>query len=123
MGGVIQSLGRARKMGAASFGDFRIGSYRLRSPGRKSLARRGGTKGAAELPEPGALWNRLGRAGSSDGVLRHGATIRENAQAIREQAHRVTPTGAGKTCVDDPGNAEGTIPAAAPWALKGQRQS
>jgi len=36
-------------------------------------------EGAAELPEPGALWNRMGRAGSGDGMLRHGAAIRQNA--------------------------------------------
>src|SRR5438034_5136521 len=110
-------------MVAACFGDFRVGSDRLRSPGRKSLARRCGLEGAAELFEPGALRDWLGRAGSGDGMLRHGAAIRENAQTICEQAHCFTPVGAGKTRVDDHGNREGTIAGAARWTLEGQRKS
>src|SRR5713226_8331004 len=110
-------------MVAARFGHIRIGSDRLRSPGRKSLTRCCRTEGAAELFESSALRNWLGRARSSDGVLRHSAAIRENAQAIREQAHRLTPVGAGKTRVDDHGNREGTIAGAARGTLKGQRKS
>src|SRR6266851_2722573 len=110
-------------MVAARFGHIRIGSDRLRSPGRKSLARSGRLEGAVELFESSALWNRLGRAGSGDGLLRHSAAIRENAQAIREQAHRLTPVGAGKISLDDYGNREGTIAGAARWTLKRQRKS
>src|SRR5260370_32412376 len=65
----IQDLGRAREVVAARFGNVRIGFQRLRNPGRKSAARRFRVEGAAELPEPGALWNRLGRAGRGGGLL------------------------------------------------------
>src|SRR6266481_5496016 len=64
-----QDLGGTREMVAARFGNVRIGIHRLRNSGRKSAARRFRLEGAAELPEPGALWNRLGRAGCGDGVL------------------------------------------------------
>src|SRR6266404_7277489 len=109
-------------MVAARFGDVWIGFQRLRNSGRKPFARRGGLEGATELLESGALWNWLGRAGSGDGVLRHSAAVRENAQAICQQAHRLTPIGAGKTRVDDHGNREGTIAGAARWTLEGQRK-
>src|ERR1700730_8563841 len=65
----IQCLGRARKMVAARVGNVGTGVHRLRNSGRKYFARRRRTEGAAELFEPGALWNRLGRAGGGDGVL------------------------------------------------------
>src|SRR3984893_3499142 len=55
----IQDLGCAREMVAARFGDVRIIFHRLRNSGRKSAARRFWIEGAAELPEPGALWNRM----------------------------------------------------------------
>src|SRR5260370_13152552 len=95
-------------MVAARFRDIRIVLQRLRNPGRKSFAGYSRLEGTAELFEPGTLWNWLGRAGSRDGVLRHRAAIRENAQTICEQAHRVAPVGAGKTLLDDHGNREGT---------------
>src|SRR5712692_8208434 len=110
-------------MVAARFGDVRISFHRLRNPGRKSFARSCWIEGAAELPESGTLWNRMGRAGSGDGVLRHGAAIRQDAQAIREQADRFTPTGAGKTGVDDHGDREGAIAGAACRSVEGQRKS
>src|SRR2546427_1835075 len=119
----IQGVGRARKVVVARLGDIRIGSDRLRNPGRKSFARRCGVEGAAELFESGAVWNWMGRAGSGDGVLRHGAAVRENAQAICEQTHCFSPVGAGKISVDDYGNREGTIAGAARWTVEGQWKS
>jgi len=38
----------------------------------------------------------MGRAGGGDGVLRHGAAVRQDAQAIREQADCFTSTGGRK---------------------------
>src|SRR5713226_390414 len=110
-------------MVAARLSDIRFGAHRLRNSGRKSFARRCGLEGAAELPEPGALWNWLGRAGSGDGVLRHGAAIRENAQTICKRAECLTPAGAGKTGVDDHGDRERAIVGAARRAVERQRES
>src|SRR5437762_7354711 len=107
----------------ARIGDFRIGIYGLRNSGRKSPARRGRPEGPAELPEPGALRNRVGRAGSGNGLLRHRAAVCENQKTIREQTHCFAPTGAGKARVDDHGNCERTIAGAARWAFERQRQS
>src|SRR5258708_32207622 len=106
-------------MVAARFGHIGIGSDRLRSPGRKSLAWRCRLEGAVELFESSALWNWLGRVGSGDGVLRHSAAIRENAQAICEQAHPFTPIGAGKTGLDYHGKREGTNAGAARLPFEG----
>src|SRR6266513_3680015 len=62
----IQGLGRAREVVVTSFRDVRIVVWRLRNSGRKSAAWRFRLEGPAELPEPGALWNRMGRAGRGD---------------------------------------------------------
>src|SRR6266478_2053525 len=115
----IQDLGRARKMVAARFGDVGTRVHRLRNSRRKSFTGRRRIEGAAELLEPGALWNRLGRAGRGDGVLRYGAAVCEDAQAVCEQADRFAPTGAGKTGVDDYGDSERPVAGAARGPIEG----
>src|SRR6267154_1358430 len=52
------------------------------------------------LVEPGTLRHRLGRCGCGHGLLPDGAGVRKDAQAIREQAHRVSPVSARQTGVD-----------------------
>src|SRR5439155_75100 len=59
---------------------------------------------------PGGM---LTRAGRRHGVLRHGAAIPEDPQAVREQAHGVASTRAGKAGVDDHGKCEGPVAGAA----------
>ena len=56
---------------------------------------------SADVPEPGTLWNRLGRDRRGHVVLRLRVAILIAAQAIPRSAHRLAPTRAGKTRLDD----------------------
>ena len=87
-------------------------------PGGKSASRRGRAERAAVLPESGALRHRLGRHRRGDGLLRHGAELRQAAQAIRQQADCFASTCAGKIGVDDHRNHQGAIPGAAGGAAE-----
>ena len=83
--------------------------HRLPDSRRKSSARRHRLARPTELPESGALRNWLGRYRRRHGLLRHGAAIRQDPQAIRQQAHRVSSTRSGKTRLDDHRNRERPI--------------
>ena len=109
----FQGLGCARKAFAARFRHFRPGDERLRNSRGKCASRRGGLERPAQLPDAGALRHRLGSDRRGDGLLRHGAAIRENAQAISEQAHRVAPARAGQAGFHDHGNFQGAAAGAA----------
>src|SRR5208283_4130274 len=112
-----------RQMVLARFRHFRPGPERLRNPRSESASWRHGPKRAAQLPEPGALRHRLGRAGRCDGLLRHRARIRQDAQAVRGQTDCLAPTGSGETRLDDHGNRERAASGAARRAFERQRQS
>src|SRR5215467_5960520 len=65
----LQGLGRTRQVVAARFGHKRAGFERLRNSRGKSAAQRGRAERSAELFEPGALRDRLGRARRGYGLL------------------------------------------------------
>ena len=79
-------------------------------PAANLAARRRRPEGSALLPQSGALRNRLGRHRRGHGLLRLRAQLLQAAQAIRQQAHRLTPARTGKTSLDDHGNHQGAIP-------------
>ena len=56
-----------------------------------------------------------------DGLLRHGAALREGTQAVRQQADCFAPVGAGKAGVDDHRNHQGAISGAAGGTPEGCR--
>src|ERR1039458_9610110 len=70
-------------------------------PGIEPVAGIGRIEISANVPEPGALWNRVGRGWGGDGVLRLRAAIFVVAETIPRSAHRLASTGAGKTRLDD----------------------
>ena len=96
--------------------------HRLRNPGRKSAPKSFRLERSVGLPEPGPLWDRLGRPGSGHGLLRHRAAIRENSQAVCQQAHRQSSVSPGKTRLDDHRDREGPTPRAARWPAERQWQ-
>src|SRR2546429_8977889 len=56
---------------------------------------------STEMSEPGTLWHRLGGNRRGDGLLRLRLAIFIVSQTVPRPAHRVPPTGAGKTGMDD----------------------
>ncbi len=56
---------------------------------------------SADVPEPSALWHRVGSAGRCHGVLRLRAAIFAAAQAMARSAHRLAPTRARQADMDD----------------------
>ena len=88
-------------------------------PESNLLPKTGGLKVSAHVPEPGALRDRLGRGGRGHGLLRLCPAIFTVPQTVSRSAHRLTPAGAGKTCLDDFRNHQG--PAAGPASGPPQR--
>ena len=97
---------RASVTSGLSFTDCEI-------PAENLLAQRRRTERPARLLESGPLRHRLGRSRRGHGLLRHRAAIRQDAQAIRQQAHRLASARAGKAGLDDHRNREGPIAGAA----------
>ncbi len=108
---------RASVTSSLSFADCRV-------RGVRPPARRQGTKGAALLPVPGALRDRLGRDRRGHGLLRDGARLFRAAQAVRRPADRLAPARAGKTRRDDHGDHQGaTCWPSRPGASRTRRRS
>ncbi len=56
---------------------------------------------AIDVPEPGALWHKLGSHRSRHVLLRHGAAILSPAQAVSRRTDRQPSAGSGKAYLDD----------------------
>src|SRR5258708_40001998 len=67
----------------------------------------------ADVPESGALRNRVGRNRRGDGVLRLRAAVFVAAETIPGSAYRLTSIGAGETRLDDQRNHQGAVARAA----------
>src|ERR1019366_6289605 len=78
---------------------------------------------SADVLEPGALWNRLGRGRRSDVVLRLRAAVFVVAETIPRSAHRLASTCAGETRLDDQRDHESTVTRAASRPLERRRKS
>ena len=78
----------ARQMVAARLRHLRAVAAGRAAARLGSAARFGRPEVAADVPEPGALWHRLGRDRRGHVLLRHGAAILADAQAVPRPAHR-----------------------------------
>src|SRR5581483_5393116 len=78
---------------------------------------------AADVPQPGPIWDRVGRNRRCHVLLRYRAAIFTVAQAVSRSAHRLAPTRAGEAGMDDHGNHESTVARAASWTLERWRKS
>ncbi len=107
---------RASVTSGLAFGDCEIPEENL-LPGVVGL------KGPLSCLNQARYRNRLGRARRGHGLLRHCIAICENAQAVRQQAHRFAPTGTGKTGLDDHRNRKRPVARAARWPCQRRRQS
>ena len=113
----------SRQVVAARFGDFGLVAAGCAHPGVEPVAGIGRIEISANVLEPGALWNRLGRGWGGDGVLRLRAAIFVVAETIPRSAHRLASTGAGKTRLDDQRDHEGAVTRAASRPLERRRKS
>ncbi len=85
----------------------------VRIPGGEPVAAVGRIEVAPELPEPGALRNRLGRDWRGDGLLRLRTAVRAVPQAVPRYADCRASTGAGEVGVDDQRDHQGATARAA----------
>ena len=85
----LHDVGHSRQVVHAGLGDFEPGLGGLPRSGVSDAARRKGPEGAACVPVAGAIRDRLGRAGRGHGLLRDGAAVFDDAQAVRRQADRL----------------------------------
>src|SRR5258706_11174573 len=113
----------SREMVAARFGDFGPVAAGCANPRVESVAGNRRIEVSADVPQSGALWNRVGCSGRRDGVLRLRATVFVAAETIPRSAHRLASTGAGETRLDDQRDHEGTVARAASWPVERRRKS
>src|SRR5208282_837484 len=105
----IQGRRHSRQVVAARFGDVWLVVAGRAHPRVEPVAGNGRIEVSADVPEPGALWNLVGRGRRSDGMLRLRAAVFVAAKTISRSAHCLASTGAGETRVDDQRNHEGTV--------------
>src|SRR5258708_32441193 len=110
-------------MVAARFGDVGLVAAGCANPRVESAAGIGRIEVSADVPESGALWNRVGRSGGGDGVLRLRAAVLVAAETVPRRAHRLAPARAGKTGLDDQRNHQGAVTRAASWPIERCRKS
>src|ERR1039458_6590202 len=65
--------------------------------------------GCFGLPEPGALWHRVGSGRRGNGVLRLRAAVFHHAQTMARSAYRLASTRAGETRLDDHRDHQGAV--------------
>jgi alkylation response protein AidB-like acyl-CoA dehydrogenase len=91
--------------------------------GVEPVARVGRIEVSADVLEPSALWNRVGRGRRGHGMLRLRTAVFVAAQTIPRSAHRLASTRAGEARLDDQRDHEGAVTRAASWPLERRRKS
>src|SRR6202521_2540908 len=110
-------------MVVARFGDVGFVAAGCANPRVEPAAGIGRIEVSVDVPESGALWNRVGSNRRGDGVLRLCAAVFVAAETVPRSAHRLASTGAGETRLDDRRDHEGTVTRAASWPIERRRES
>ena len=105
----LQGRRHSRQVVAARIGDFGPVAAGRAHARIESAAQDRRPEVSADVPEPGALRHRMGSDRRGHGLLRLRAAILPAPQAVPRSAHRLAPTRAGKTDLDDQRDHQGAV--------------